>query len=331
MQIRDTDPERDVSALVELARETEPLTVMNAAAWLHRERSVPARAGLRAFVAELDGDVVGESWAVRAWFAAGERTLVYVAVRAHARRRGIGSALYDAALAHARTLGPRRLSSAFHENDAGVAFAALHGFAEARAERLSSVDPRTIVERPRAELRPASAVNPHVLHRIDEETMRDTPQLDEEEPHPYDEWAAHVLEHPLFQPEGSFVGYVDGEPAAMSLLVADLESGRGGNMYTGTLAEFRGRGLGLDVKLGSLRWAAEHGVTQVATLNDETNAPMLAINRRLGYRPAGRRVEYVTVSDTVTRSQKTKPSRSTTAPRATGTGASKTGPACTNV
>jgi len=28
------------------------------------------------------------------------------------------------------------------------------------------------------------------------------------------------------------------------------------------------------------------------TTNDETNAPMLAINRRLGYRVAGRRVEY---------------------------------------
>jgi hypothetical protein len=31
----------------------------------------------------------------------------------------------------------------------------------------------------------------------------------------------------------------------------------------------------------------------MATTNDETNAPMLAINRRLGYRPFGRRVEYL--------------------------------------
>jgi hypothetical protein len=30
----------------------------------------------------------------------------------------------------------------------------------------------------------------------------------------------------------------------------------------------------------------------MATHNDETNAPMLAINRRLGYVPAGRRVEW---------------------------------------
>lgn len=292
MQIRDTDPERDAAALVELVRQTDPLTVMNVASWRHRERAVPERAGLRAFVAEVEGRVVGESWALRAWFAGG-RSLVYVAVSDGARGQGIGSALYEAALAHARTLGSKRLSSSFHESPAAVAFAAARGFREARAEQLSSVDPRTVAEQPKAELRPASAVDPHVLHRIDEEATRDMPQLGEYEPHPFDEWAEHVLAHPLFQPAGSFVAYADGEPAAISLLIADLGSGRGGNMFTGTLAGFRGRGLGLAAKLGSLHWAAEHGVTQVATRNDETNAPMLAINRRLGYRPAGRHVEYV--------------------------------------
>lgn len=295
MKIRDTDPERDAPALVELTRETEPLMVMNVASWRHRERAVPERAGLRAFVAEVDGRVVGESWALRAWFSGG-RTLVYAAVREDARQRGIGSALYEAALAHARTLGWERLCSLFHETPVGVAFAAGRGFREERAERLSAVDPRTVDERPAAELRPASAVDPRVLHRIDEETTRDMPQHGEYQPHPYHEWAEHVLAHPLLQREGSFVAYADGEPAAVSLLVADLESGRGGNMYIGTLAGFRGRGLARAAKVGSLRWAAEHGVTQVVTANDETNVPMLAINRRLGYRPVGRRVEYVAVS-----------------------------------
>jgi hypothetical protein len=31
----------------------------------------------------------------------------------------------------------------------------------------------------------------------------------------------------------------------------------------------------------------------MTTENDERNAPMLAINRRLGFRPAGRRVEWL--------------------------------------
>jgi RimJ/RimL family protein N-acetyltransferase len=119
------------------------------------------------------------------------------------------------------------------------------------------------------------------------------PSRSPHEPTPFEDWAAFVLDRPLFQAEGSFVAYADGEPAAVSFLTADLASGRGTNMYTGTLPEFRGRGLARAAKLGVLHWAAEHGITQVATTNDETNAPMLAINDRLGYRPAGRRVEAV--------------------------------------
>jgi GNAT superfamily N-acetyltransferase len=110
---------------------------------------------------------------------------------------------------------------------------------------------------------------------------------------PYEEWVGHVLEHPLFTAEGSFVAMVDGVAAAVSLLLADEESGRGANMFTGTQRAYRGGGLGLAVKLASIEWARSHGITQIATSNDETNAPMLAINRRLGYQPAGRRVEYL--------------------------------------
>jgi RimJ/RimL family protein N-acetyltransferase len=76
------------------------------------------------------------------------------------------------------------------------------------------------------------------------------------------------------------------------MLSADLETGRGYNEYTGTLPSHRGRGLARSVKLASLRWAAAQGLTAVWTTNDETNAPMLAINDRLGYRPSARRVEY---------------------------------------
>ena len=64
-------------------------------------------------------------------------------------------------------------------------------------------------------------------------------------------------------------------------------------MFTGTSRQHRGRGLARAVKLASTRWAAENGITQIVTTNDETNGSMLAVNRRLGYVPAGRRVEYL--------------------------------------
>jgi len=119
------------------------------------------------------------------------------------------------------------------------------------------------------------------------------PQTETTDDIPYDEWEAHVLRYPLFEREGSFVAVVDGAVAAVSLLVADRESGRATNMFTGTLREYRGRGLARAVKLATTHWAAANGITQITTTNDETNAAMLAVNRRLGYKPGGRRVEYL--------------------------------------
>jgi len=65
------------------------------------------------------------------------------------------------------------------------------------------------------------------------------------------------------------------------------------SMFTGTRRAYRGRGLALAVKLASINWAAANGITRLLTYNDATNAPMLAVNARLGYQPLGRRVEYL--------------------------------------
>ncbi|HEX5449099.1 MAG TPA: GNAT family N-acetyltransferase [Gaiellaceae bacterium] len=292
MQIRETDSKRDVDALVELLREETPWTAINRVAWLHRESSVPARAQLGAWVAELDGEVVGESWAFKTWWMTGPVSMNVAVLKRH-QGHGIGAALYERAIAHADSLAPTRIMSGFFETPQAVAFAHARGFAEERAERIAVVDPRTIRDEPAAEVRPCSQVDPMVLWQIDETVTPDVPGQANPSHMPFDEWREFVLERPLYQPEGSFVAYADGEPAAISMLAADLETGRAVTIFTGTLREFRGRGLGLAAKLASLRWAAANGVTYVSTINDETNAPMLAINDRLGYKPAGRRVEYV--------------------------------------
>jgi RimJ/RimL family protein N-acetyltransferase len=127
---------------------------------------------------------------------------------------------------------------------------------------------------------------------VDIEATRDVPATEPMDHIPYNEWEQHVLAHPLFTPEGSFVAIVDGVAAAVSLLIVD-NAGRATSMFTGTLRDYRGRGLARAVKLASIEWAAANGVTQLVTTNDERNAPMLAINRRLGYEPVGRRVEWL--------------------------------------
>ncbi len=69
------------------------------------------------------------------------------------------------------------------------------------------------------------------------------------------------------------------------MLRADVPGRRAENDITGTLREYRGGGLATLAKLEQLRWAARQGIENVVTENDETNAPMLALNTRLGYRP----------------------------------------------
>ena len=294
--IREADLERDAPAIVDLVREINPSAVISIDSWRQREQAVPARAQARGWVAESEGDVAGYAEAWRAFFGTGSRTgFVKVSVAETYRRRGIGSALFETGSAHVKALDVNSILTNFHENDAGIAFASELGFRPVRAEAEAVLDPRAVRETPDStvDLRPVGEVDPRLVHAVDLEATLDMPSTEPIKDIPYDEWEQHVLQHPLFTTEGSFVAMVDGVAAAVSLLTFDAETGRAHNMFTGTLRAYRGRGLGLAVKLASIHWAAARGATMMATHNDETNAPMLAINRRLGYVPAGRRVEWL--------------------------------------
>jgi GNAT superfamily N-acetyltransferase len=294
MTIRDLDPERDAESVVALISATNPTTITNVEEWRHRRRAVPERARALDLVAELDGRLVGVMEAGLTYFGSGELGFLGVRVDPDFRNRGVGSQLYDRAVAHAQALGVPRITVVFDETDAGVAFATKRGWREERAETLSVLDPRGLAELPdpAIELVPVRDLDTHELHRIDEEATHDLPAVEEIEAIPYEDWLAFVWDNPLFTREGSFGAVVDGRVAAVSFLLVNRQLGRGLNMFTATGRAYRGRGLALAAKLASTHRAAANGITQIATTNDEDNAPMLAINRRLGYRASSRRVEY---------------------------------------
>jgi GNAT superfamily N-acetyltransferase len=292
--IRETDDDGDVDSILELWREALPTDVISRESWLHYGRALPRESQLGDWVAEDEGRVVGTGY-VFLGFASSDRSAhCRVLVRGSHRRRGIGRALFERIDLHAAAIEAARLLADFEENPAGVAFAEALGFRRTRAEQAAVLDPRTVQLAPPTgvDLRPLRDVDPRLAYEVDMEAMLDMPSTDGFERMDYDEWAAFVLEHPLLSVDGSFVAIVDGGPAAVSLLIADPESGRGSSLFTGTMRAHRGRGLALAVKLASIEWAARNGITQLATRNDEENEPMLAVNRRLGYRPAARRVEY---------------------------------------
>jgi len=148
MTIRDHDLERHAEQVVEILTAANPTIVSNAAEWRHRIGAVPERARLMMRVAEVEGRVVAIAEAGLHTFEPGDVTYLGVQVLPGYRRRGIGAALYDEAVAHAATLGTSRAAAMFHENDEGVAFARRRGWKEERAETLSTLDPRTVDDVP---------------------------------------------------------------------------------------------------------------------------------------------------------------------------------------
>ncbi len=295
MTIRPIDPDEDARQVVALLYATNPLLVTNADEWRHRRSAIPERVHLTSLAAEVDGRIVGTVDAGLELFGSGTVARLELRVEPTSRGRGVGSELYRLGVDHVLNLGATRVLASFVETPAGVSFARSHGWVEQRAERLSTLDPRTVSERPDGafELVAARHLYPRDLHRIDEEATGDLPAVERVAAVPYDEWLEFVWHNPLFTRDGSFGAVIDGRVVAVSLLLANFDWGRAVSMFTGTSREFRGRGLAHAVKLASTRWAGENGITLLVTTNDETNVSMLAVNRRLGYQPAGRRVEYL--------------------------------------
>ena len=296
----------DLPALVRLLNEVHPERLSSEARLRHRLTSAPARSRLRYWVAEEGGELVG--WGVSGFeHNVQEDGIGFVGVGVHAsvRGRGIGAELYEAAAGHLSAHGARRVRADAAEG-AGRRFLEARAFRHTLTRRYSSIDPRSVEFSELSALEQAKAgegfrivplavfrERPQPVHAVDAATSRDIP-FDAPLDHiPFDEWEREYWRHPDLTLDGSFAAVLNGRPVAFTMLMAERSSARALNEMTGTLAEFRGRGLARLVKLGSLRWAASHGITQVITENDETNAPMLAINERLGYRPFRSVFSYV--------------------------------------
>ncbi len=140
-------------------------------------------------------------------------------------------------------------------------------------------------------LHPLSAFSsaPEPLYRADRESAVDEPGPTDISGMTMESWCRLIWEQPNLDRELGVAAVAGRVVAAATFLFADHETGRAMNGGTGVVRAYRGRGLGLLVKQRSLAWAAAAGITRVITQNDTTNAPMSAINRKLGYTPPLRR------------------------------------------
>ncbi|MFR9776778.1 GNAT family N-acetyltransferase [Micromonospora sp. MS34] len=284
--IRPARPE-DAPGVVALRTVVHPYLVRGVESTRRMIAHPPPGEDWTAWVAEVNGRVVGWVSAYRNSQTSepdvGEISTLHV--HPAYRLRGTGTALLEAALDRLRVIGARRVLT--WSQPGSLPFARRHGFTPSRELRYSALDLRPTPPMPGpapgVRLLPAAGVDPRRIHRVDAEASLDEPGDVPTDAMGYDIWHHEVWDNAGLDREASTVAEVDGELAAVSLVKRDGD--RMWSAFTGTVPRHRGRGLAGLVKRAALHRAALGGARVAYTSNDGANAPMLAVNARLGYRP----------------------------------------------
>jgi GNAT superfamily N-acetyltransferase len=302
LTIRIASVETDLPGIVGVLNVCEPdhpTTVENLRPYF--EDRTPGRIDLR-LVAMDHNAVIGYSVVVHVAEAPAHHFYVWIGVDLVHRRLGNGEALWDASLRFLEEQGATRLGSEVLDTDpAGLAFAEHRGFTIDRQHFYSELDLTTFDETTYipviAALEaqgirfcsladfPDTPETRRKFYKLNLEVVRDIPGEDwnfENYPAFFEK---HILGSPSFRREGQLLA-VDGETlAGLAAVSLFTDSQSAYNATTGVIRAYRGRKIALALKVLSARYARQCGAQTLRTDNDSLNAPILAINRRLGYQP----------------------------------------------
>ena len=313
MRLRLAQPDTDIPGIAGLVNtfERQPLTLAAVQKWF--AHMPPGRITHR-MVAVDEGDaVIGYSVTCHEPWWRDRHFYLWVVVDPQWRQRGLGLALYQEAQSFLEAQGAAQLKSEVQDDDAvSLHFAERNGFSVDRHLFASRLDLRTFDEAPYAGLIAAqeaagirffsmadfqdSPAARRKLYELNRSTDQDIPGADgsfmslEE----FEEWICGAK---WYCPAGQLLA-ADGETWVGLAAVQLLPETQGAyNLTTGVLRPYRGRKIALALKLLAIRYARGHGACCMSTDNDSLNAPMLAINRKLGYEPQPGKYSLIKVGD----------------------------------
>jgi GNAT superfamily N-acetyltransferase len=298
MKIRPARLETDLPAIVRITNpyETNPLSVEQVRSFF--EYNPPGRIQVRLVAVDEHDQVSGYSGFVHESSAPAGAFIVWVVVDPATRRQGLGAALWQATLKGLQEQAATRLEADVFDNDPlGLGFALRRGFAIHHHSFRSVLDLATFDETPY--LPDMAALEAEGIRFCTLADFPDTPATRRKlyelnAPHDpgsdgtnlsYTEFEHFIIGASWFRPAGQLLA-VEGEAwVGMAAVSLDPEKCRAYNEFTGVLEAYRGRKIARALKVKAARYARENGAQTLVTDNHSLNAPILAINQKMGYQP----------------------------------------------
>jgi GNAT superfamily N-acetyltransferase len=267
--------------------------------WL--EHMPPGRIVCRLVSVDDQNVVNGYALAVHEVYSPEGYFYVWAGVNEDARGQGYGKALRDALWSFLKQHQATRLvTDAWDDDPRSLAFAEHNGFSIDRHLFKSSLDLTTFDEAPFVgvidklvgegirftSLAEEGDDESHrrKYHELDEKVSQDIPGYDF---HSMDftEYCLRCFHADIYRPGGRLVAADGDQWIGFATVNTVAANGNAHNEMTGVRREYRGRGIALALKLLAIRFARSIGAQEITTSNDSLNAPMLAVNRKLGYQP----------------------------------------------
>jgi len=297
-EIRPIDYDRDVVELAAMLDKvmTNGMTVENIRTW----RNSPSPLNRHMIATDAYGSIVGWYALSRSENEPENRAFVSIIVHPDQRREGIGSALLEDAVVSGRSTGIKELRSRIKDDEPGwLEWAKSKGFEIDRHSFRSSIKLSefdfSLFESHIAELRTEGIVFTTLAELGDtEESRRLYYEVDcaaaidvpgEDHVASWDEYNNHTFKSEEYRPEGAFLAMDGDRMVAVANVWMDVEHDRMENAFTGVDPDYRGRGIAQSLKALTIVHAQQTGVSEILTENDSENAQILAVNRKLGYKP----------------------------------------------
>jgi GNAT superfamily N-acetyltransferase len=248
------------------------------------------------------GQAIGYSDVERETWMSPGRFYVKIVVAPEAQHCGLGTRMYNDALQAACEQGATQLESRVREGDEiSIRFAQKRGFRIERRFFESTLDLETfdehrfddLMRRVHAEgfnfftLAEAGVTdeNKHMLYDVNRAASLDDPGNNNGTFPDFYAFSKNVFDASWFRADTQLLASHSDRWVGLSAIGIYPDDRHAYNAFTGVLRDYRGHGLAQALKLQTILMAKKEGMRYIRTHNDSNNAPMLAVNHKLGYIP----------------------------------------------